>query len=651
MYDRELILKRIMSRSLTRNEFNYETLSAPPLYSMFTPEDINQLHYIATSAKYSAKLKEKYEMINEIMAKRGFKKLISGTNRVAYEPVFANNFIVKVAYDSVAINDSKREFYNQNFLKPFCTKVFEVSPCGTIGVFERVNPITCIEEFLSVAEYIHNLINNQIVGEYVLDDIGTLSYQNYGFRYGFGPVILDFPYMYEVDPKKIYCVKPNPKDPTGYCNGPIDYDRGFNRLICKKCGAVYKSYELAKKIEYKNEFIKESEERKMKIRLSGGTFLTNKTEERVTGDFRNPVNSIKSNLLNKKIEKQIKEEEKKEAETVEEKTVNGVAPAVEEEVVEEAATEEEPVEEPKEIKKAFEFFEDEDIKGDPGYINDPANNTEEVVSYLEKINNIYNYSDTSDEDKETIVKNICSFLESIFIDNIEVSMKMIANIFRKKKNFKDEIIKEFLSANSCSVNNQLIRLLLSSGNYHPESEIVNINNEDNDTVITIATEIIKNDTGKSVASLEDIKCEVTEDFIEDFKKISGIEDRPEEPDENPSPVELGSTEEVDYFASESATGYLIVDGSIINKKDLFENADSDKVVVIKNKNGKYLTIDGSIVAIDKIDLRNIRDITIVPKEWYKDTMKILDSVKQAPVGAVAETSEISDEEGVSEEEE
>jgi hypothetical protein len=619
---------------------------------MLTQSDIDELYRIATSVRLSGTPRKRYQLIDNIMHNRGFRKLSAGTNRVAYEPIFANNFIVKVAYDSVAINDSKREFYNQNFLKPFCTKVFEVSPCGTIGVFERVNPITNIEESLSVAKDLYDLINDHIIGKYVLDDIGNLSYQNYGFRYGFGPVILDFPYMYEVDPKKIYCVKPNPKDPTGYCNGPIDYDRGFNRLICKKCGAVYKSYELAKKIEYKNEFIKESEERKMKIRLSGGTFLTNKTEERVTGDFRNPVNSIKSNLLNKKIEKQIKEvEEKREAETVEEKTVNGVAPAVEEEVVEEAATEDEPVEEPKEIKKAFEFFEDEDIKGDPGYINDPANNIEEVVSYLEKINNIYNYSDTSDEDKETIVKNICSFLESIFIDNIEISMKMIANIFRKKKNFKDEIIKEFLSANSCSVNNQLIRLLLSSGNYHPESEIVNINNEDNDTVITIATEIIKNDTGKSVASLEDVKCEVTENFIEDFINISGFRDRPAEPDENPSPVEPGSTEEVDYYDSESATGFIIVDGSIVNKKDLFDNADSDKVVVIKNKNGKYLTIDGSIVAIDKIDLRNIRDITIVPKEWYKDTMKILDSVKQAPVGAVAETSEISDEEGVSEEEE
>ena len=42
MYDRELILKRILSKSMTPKEFNYEILSAPPLLTMFTPEDINQ---------------------------------------------------------------------------------------------------------------------------------------------------------------------------------------------------------------------------------------------------------------------------------------------------------------------------------------------------------------------------------------------------------------------------------------------------------------------------------------------------------------------------------------------------------------------------------------------------------------------------------
>ena len=140
MIDRDWMLNRLKSRAISKQNFNYDVLSAPPIYSMFSQQDIEQLHYYASSAKFSAKLKQKYEAIDKIMANRGFEKLVSGTNRVSYAPKFANNFIVKVAYDTVALNDSLREYQNQWLIRPFCTKVFEVTPCGTLGVFEKVNP-------------------------------------------------------------------------------------------------------------------------------------------------------------------------------------------------------------------------------------------------------------------------------------------------------------------------------------------------------------------------------------------------------------------------------------------------------------------------------------------------------------------------------
>ena len=356
MIDRDYMLNRLMSKSMSKQEFNYEILTAPPIYSMFTVEDINQLHYIASSVKYSAKLKEKYEAIDNIMRNRGFEKLVAGTNRVSYIPTFANNFIIKVAYDSVALKDSLREYENQRLIKPFCTKVFEVTPCGTLGVFERVNPVTSVKEYISMAADIFRLLNNFVIGDYVIDDIGTRYFQNIGYRNGFGPVILDFPYVYEVDPKKIWCNKPDPNDPTGYCNGPIDYDGGFNKLKCRKCGAVYKPFELAKKIEYKSQLIVESEEKRMKIKLSGGSLGKGRTEEIVTGDFRNPVKAIKSNKLNKKIEKEL---EKEKAE--EEKTVNGVVAPVEEP---------EEVEEDNDVVSGIEVNEDNIGKGDLGFTNE-----------------------------------------------------------------------------------------------------------------------------------------------------------------------------------------------------------------------------------------------------------------------------------------
>ena len=43
---------------LDEYQFNYDILTAPPILSMFTVEDINNLYNIATSTKYSSKLQE-----------------------------------------------------------------------------------------------------------------------------------------------------------------------------------------------------------------------------------------------------------------------------------------------------------------------------------------------------------------------------------------------------------------------------------------------------------------------------------------------------------------------------------------------------------------------------------------------------------------
>lgn len=619
MIDREYTLNRLKSRNITPQEFNYEILTAPPILSMFTVEDIQQLNYIATSTKYSAKLKEKYQAIDEIMNRRGFDKLVSGTNRVAYQPRFANNFIVKVAYDSVALNDSIREYKNQFLIKPFCTKVFEVSPCGTLGVFEKVNPITNRKEYISMAADIYKLLSEFIIGQYIIDDIGTNYFNNIGFRNGFGAVVLDFPYVYEVDGKKIWCNKPDPNDPTGYCNGPIDYDLGFNKLVCKKCGAIYKPFELAKKIKYNKDeqFINESEDITMKITISGGSKGLKK-QEIVTGDFKNPIHAIRSNKMNKKVEKQLAEEEEKK------KTVNGVAAAKEEkeEVKEDLAPEEEPVEveeekveeAKKEVVSAFEISEEDVGKGDLGYIDDK----EDIGKLLAGINDLYYYSDASDEDKIKIVENCCEFLESIFSDNLEIAIKMFANILRKKKNIKDEIISEFLEKNSCSVNNQFIKLLLSSENYYLGTEVNKCGpDEDGENIIfEIAASIFKAKTNKVVYSGDSLEAKLGKDKILSALNIDSDDD--------------------ELYDSAEADGLDLANAVILSKKDLFPNEKVGDVIVVKNDDGTYLTLNNKILAINRIDDRDTKDIIIVSKEWYDDVVEKIKMLKEAPVGSLPE---------------
>lgn len=182
--NRNYIIERLKSRTVSIDEFNFDRLQAPPISSMFTPFDIANLNQIAKSIRYSGNPELKFKEIDKIMRSRGFVKFISGTNRVTYRPIENNTFLVKVAIDAVGLGDNPREFRNQFIFKPFVTKVFEITPCGTLGVFERVTPITSREEFLSVASDIYELINEWFIGEYVLEDIGTKYFLNWGIRKG-----------------------------------------------------------------------------------------------------------------------------------------------------------------------------------------------------------------------------------------------------------------------------------------------------------------------------------------------------------------------------------------------------------------------------------------------------------------------------------
>ena len=202
------VLESLYSKKKSALEFNYDNLWAPPIRSLLSQDDINELIRIATSLKYNGKINLKYKLINQIMNRRGFRKAHSGTNRVVYNYLEDPRFVAKIAVDRVGMKDNPAEYKNQRYFAPFCCKIFEVDESGVIAFIERVNPITSLEEFLSVSDDIFNMIVTKIIGKYVVDDIGTTKYMNFGLRMnGFGPVILDFPYAYELDGRKLICNK------------------------------------------------------------------------------------------------------------------------------------------------------------------------------------------------------------------------------------------------------------------------------------------------------------------------------------------------------------------------------------------------------------------------------------------------------------
>ena len=246
------LIEKLYAKKKSIFEFNYDALWAPNINDILTVTDVGDLYYIATSLRYSANIDKKYELIDEIMKRRGFKKAHAGTNRVVYNFLDLQTFVAKIAIDKVGIKDTPAEFLNQAYIRPFCCKIFECDPTGVCGFVERVNPVSSIHEFLSINEDVFNMMMWLLDKGIILDDVGAEYYMNYGVRqYAngamFGPVLIDFPYMYNLDGNKLVCAN-KIKTPFGshLCGGEIDFTPDLSHIICTKCGKTYTARDLHK---------------------------------------------------------------------------------------------------------------------------------------------------------------------------------------------------------------------------------------------------------------------------------------------------------------------------------------------------------------------------------------------------------------------
>lgn len=238
------VLDILRAKKMSPLEDHFDRICLPlPMTFYLSPQDIEALRKIATSVKLAGKIREKYKMIDNIMRARGFKRFAAGTNRVVYSFYEDPSFLVKIAVDRVGMQDNPMEYQNQFFLKPYVAKMFCISPCGTVGFAERVIPIKNIAEFKEIASDVFDILVTKFLGKYVVEDVGTKYFMNWGIRIGHGPVLLDYPYVYKLDGKKLYCNEFLP-DFNCICNGEIDYNSGFNHLVCGRCGKIYLAVDL-----------------------------------------------------------------------------------------------------------------------------------------------------------------------------------------------------------------------------------------------------------------------------------------------------------------------------------------------------------------------------------------------------------------------
>jgi len=215
-----------------------------PLSYYLTNQDIAYLYRCAMSPALNCNVKEKYSLISELMRNRGFELIGGGTNRRAYRCTF-EDLVIKIATDQVGFTSNLREYPNQNVIKPFCTKIFGTDYNGVVSMSEQFIPFKTVEEFQKYSQDIFDILyfklRNNDIG---MEDVGTRSFKNWGLRNGFGPGMLDFPTMYVLDPTKKFCRN----IVNGQmCGGTLDYDEGFNVIVCSECGRTHFVRTLAKK--------------------------------------------------------------------------------------------------------------------------------------------------------------------------------------------------------------------------------------------------------------------------------------------------------------------------------------------------------------------------------------------------------------------
>ena len=230
-------------------EFDWNSLSKPPLQAWLPVQAFTQLQQLISDVRIMNNPVLKFKYMNEILFPYRFRPYHSGTNRRTFYHIDDPTILIKIGSDRVGKSDNISEFYLQNLIKPHCAKIYDVTADGIVQLHERAEPMSEHDYKHIYSGQIFDFIMSLMYKGYMLEDVGGNFFKNWAVRLGFGPILIDFPYIYEVDWSKLKCIFVDPKTHIK-CTGDLDYDydKGMSEIICTKCGARYSAKYLAKAV-------------------------------------------------------------------------------------------------------------------------------------------------------------------------------------------------------------------------------------------------------------------------------------------------------------------------------------------------------------------------------------------------------------------
>ena len=233
----------------------------------------------------------------------------------------------------------------------------------------------------------------------------------------------------------------------------------------------------------------------------------------------------------------------------------------------------------------------------------------------------------------------------MFKENDGAAIAIFNKIFNKES-ISDEFIDDFFDSNLVY---KVLNLIFE--NYYtikPEINGLSLDDAGENIVVSIGTALYDSDGDPVEAPVKLSEGIDGTIGVDEISNIIGINNEKSESDPSDETL-VDDNDDEEFYDSDKADGFDLVRAEIMKKRSIISTENEDQVIVIKNDNGTYLTINNKVIAIDHIDEREVKDSKIVPADWYEEAMGILDQYKEAPTGSVPEEDD-EDEEASGEEE-
>ena len=170
------------------------------------------------------------DIIKSIMEELEFEEIGCGTNRIVFIHEDYPTYVFKIALDSRGVLDNNNEFKLTNIMKSSKKQIITTNyeSIGVISIAERINVFTKYD-MEEAKDTIMKIL--EVIGKYfILNDVGTKAYKNWGYDNDGNIKCLDYAYLTSIE---------NVVRNKCTCGGQLNYTENMLDFRCTECDKLF----------------------------------------------------------------------------------------------------------------------------------------------------------------------------------------------------------------------------------------------------------------------------------------------------------------------------------------------------------------------------------------------------------------------------